>query len=86
MYCILVNIFVFIILVSNVYSDVGGDRAEGDVELPSDRGMIKGLISELSTLKYAPYIHANTFLWVNLICLNLPVNCSRFMPNLKQYF
>lgn len=62
MYCVLVNIFVFIILVSNVYSDVRGNRAEGDVELPSDRGMIKGLISELSTLKYAPYIHANTFL------------------------
>ena len=86
MYCVLVNIFVFIILVSNVYSDVGGDRAEGDVELPSDRGMIKGLISELSTLKYAPYMPTPFYAWVNLICLNLPVNCSRFMPNLKQYF
>ncbi|PFX23961.1 hypothetical protein AWC38_SpisGene11486 [Stylophora pistillata] len=48
---------------SNVYSEVGGDRVEGDVEVPSDRGMIKGLISELSTLKYdidVPYTGLNT--------------------------
>lgn len=62
MYCVFVNIFVFIILVSNVYSDVGGDRVEGDVEFLFDRGMIKGLISELLILKYVLYIYVNIFL------------------------